>query len=716
MKKREIIILVILILFAAAAAVFFFVLKQEKGPLNLNIMVMTLDTTRADHIGIYGSQEVSTPNIDHLAANGIYFKNCYAPVPLTLPSHCSLFTGQYPIGHNVRNNGRYALQKDELTMAEFFKKKGYHNFAVIASYVLLSKFGLNQGFDIYEDSLNSKKMLLDFYAEIPADQVYEKFKKWFSNHMKRKNKKKFFAWVHFFDPHAPYEPPSTFAKKEDKLIDRYRGEISYMDTYIGKIISDLKTEDILDETLIVIVGDHGEAFGEHTEYGHGVFCYEEVLRVPLIFFNKRFFKGEQVVDNRVSLVDIFPTIIELYGEGVPGEVQGESFAHLLRGESENKDEERVIYFESMYGREENNWAPLTGIIDHQYKYCALPQPELYDLYDDPTEKANIYKKKHKVSRRCDEKLKDFLLKYSIVDKETKRELSGKDVAHLESLGYISKGSGKSANVIDPKIGIALDIKLKVLDRKVRDGYYDEAEEELKALLADDSPLKHPAIYILLDKIYVIQKNRDAALKNLHEGIKVFPNSDELNFRIITKLYEDGEYEKAIEYSTRVLEKNPYLTHAHTILGDIYLSRQEYEKAVSHYRQAAEMEPENVELNFKYAKMLIQLRKFDEALPVYERLSVKEEFQKDHDFLYWFAMYHYSYGSSQRAEELIRKAIHLNPNGNSYFYYALILAKNLKFKEAVKNMEIAIGTYPHQLSERQRKDAWSAIATWKESIW
>jgi len=197
---------------------------------------------------------------------------------------------------------------------------------VIASFVLLAQFGLNQGFSVYDDSLDAQELLRNFYSEITADVVYAKFEQWFRN----REEKSFFAWVHFYDPHLPYDPPEEFRGGKISLADLYDGEVAFTDVYVGKIIQDLKNEDMLDNTLIVIVGDHGEALGEHQEYGHSVFCYEENLKVPLIFYNPRLFPERSVVEQRVSLIDIMPSLLEIYGLDTPPSVQGKSFTGKKR--------------------------------------------------------------------------------------------------------------------------------------------------------------------------------------------------------------------------------------------------------------------------------------------------------------------------------------------------------------------------------------------------
>ncbi|MCP4154527.1 MAG: sulfatase-like hydrolase/transferase, partial [bacterium] len=436
MKKKYIIIPVIVALIAAISAGIFFLSKGKKiEATNYNLLFISLDTLRADHVGIYGSEDADTPILDSLARKGVMFKNCYTPVPLTLPAHCTMFTGKYPISLNVRGNGIYALDGKEKTLAEIMKESGYSTYGVISSFVLLAKFGLNQGFDVYDDSLNSHKMYNNYESEIDAPEVYQKFNQWFDkNHDSR-----FFAWVHLYDPHKPYKAPPEFRKKfNNSQIGRYKAEISYTDHYVGKFIDKLKEKNVLKNTLVVIVGDHGEAFGEHEEHEHGIFCYEEVLKVPLIFYNPDLFSGGLCVENRVNLIDIMPTLLDLFKLKIPAGTQGLSFYNLLRGKKEETP--RTFYFESMHGKDEMNWAPLTGIIDGKYKYISLPEPELYDLENDIKEKENLFWKRNREAKDLDKKLLQLVTEYSKAVVDTRRDLTDEDKKHLQTLGYVSSFS------------------------------------------------------------------------------------------------------------------------------------------------------------------------------------------------------------------------------------------------------------------------------------
>ncbi len=281
--------------------------RSQTGTAPFNLLVITLDTMRADRLGCYGDAAARTPVLDDLAAKGVLFENCYTPAPLTLPAHCSLFTGRWPIAHGVRNNSSYKLDDAETTLAEKLQAAGYDTAALIAAYVLKSKFGLAQGFDLYDDRLGFEEKAGNLDAQIPAERIYDKFKEWLERHGDRP----FFIWAHFYDPHKPYAPPAAYLQACAN--DAYRGEVAYVDHTIGRMLADLKERRLFERTLVVVVGDHGEAFGEHGEKGHGIFCYDESMKVPLIFANTALLKKPARVAQRVSLLDVMPTVLEMLG-------------------------------------------------------------------------------------------------------------------------------------------------------------------------------------------------------------------------------------------------------------------------------------------------------------------------------------------------------------------------------------------------------------------
>ncbi|HSA96425.1 MAG TPA: sulfatase, partial [Acidobacteriota bacterium] len=389
MKKQNTWLLggTVTILVLAGLAAVLLLRGPRAKPFSGNLLVITLDTTRADSLGVYGGEGSHTPNLDRLARDGILFKDCVTPVPLTLPAHASLFTGRTPLGHQVRNNGRYALAPAETTMAERFKEAGFRTYAVVASYVLLGRFGLNQGFDAYDDSLDTYKVMNSYNTEIPADVVSSRFLGWLAAH----KDERFFAWVHFYDPHEPYRPPAEYRGGANVSDSKrlYLGEVEFMDHHVGRILEGLKSLGLGPKTLIVAVGDHGEAFAEHGESGHAIFCYEENIRVPLIVYQETALARGRVVKERVDLTDVLPTLLDIFGIAAGPNVHGRSFAAALRPGTA-VPQARPFYVESLYGFEDWGWAPLAGLIDGDLKLISLPRPELYDLRRDPGEKENLF--------------------------------------------------------------------------------------------------------------------------------------------------------------------------------------------------------------------------------------------------------------------------------------------------------------------------------------
>jgi arylsulfatase A-like enzyme/Flp pilus assembly protein TadD len=579
--------------------------KKSLDATGYNLLVITLDTTRADRIGAYGYAKAQTPHLDRLAREGVMFSHCYTPVPVTLPAHSSLFTGRYPLGHGVRDNGAYFLADEEVTLPELMKQlpQSYQTYGVIASFVLMAKFGLDQGFDRYDDSLNAGQLVTNYDSEIRAQQVYEKFHYWFTTQRNPKNP--FFAWVHFYDPHTPYDPPEPFNKKFDNSIQgRYDGEIAYTDSYVGKLITALKDQNAFENTVVVIVGDHGEAFGEHNEYGHSLFCYQENIKVPLIFYNPTLFTKGINVKHRVNLVDIMPTLLEIYGLEAPGDIHGESILHLLEGKKEDK--ERTFYAESMHGKEEMGWAPLMAIIDGPYKYISLPKPELYHLENDPNEKENLFRKKNYLSKNMDKKLLRLVKSYSTAKAtggNSQRQLTGSDKQHLQSLGYISAFSGKTASNMDPKDGILLKNRLNQIESLIDNGEIDTARKELKQVAAENPDSLLPQYFGALNRIYKKQNNKTQILANWQQAIETFPQNDNFKINLAFEYFHMNQHGEAFKIADDILKNNDKYTRAFILKSKILEQQRDIAGALPLLEEAARLEPQNISLQISLARLV-----------------------------------------------------------------------------------------------------------------
>jgi arylsulfatase A-like enzyme len=358
-----------------------------------NLLVITLDTMRADRLPPYGFCGVATPALDRLAAEGVVFEQTFAAVPLTLPSHGTIFTGLYPPRLGVRDNAGAPLAGDVTTMAEVLKDRGLTTAAFVASSVLAAGRGLEQGFGSYSDGPPPRCSGTP-RGRRPADGVVDDAIDWLG----RQGSTPFFAWIHLYDTHRPYDLPDEYLRL---YADPYLAAIAFLDTQIARVIGSLDTRGHLDDTLIVIVGDHGESLGDHGETSHGLFVYQEALHVPFIV------RGAGIAPRRVRavtrLVDVMPTVLEIFGLPHPG-MDGVSLAGLAAGTT--TDLHLEVYAESLYPQR-FGWAPLRSLRTDRYKVIEAPRPELYDLASDPYEARNIFDERRTVGRAMLDRLGTF---------------------------------------------------------------------------------------------------------------------------------------------------------------------------------------------------------------------------------------------------------------------------------------------------------------------
>jgi arylsulfatase A-like enzyme/Tfp pilus assembly protein PilF len=656
-----------------------------------NLLVITLDTTRADSLGINGGEGNHTPNLDRLAREGILFKNCVTPVPLTLPAHVSLFTGRTPLAHQVRNNGRYALAASETTMAERFKEAGFRSYAVIASYVLLGRFGLNQGFDEYDDSLDSYNVMNSYNTEIPADVVSSRFLGWLAAH----KDERFFAWVHFYDPHEPYRPPAEYgggaAGGDPKRL--YLGEVEFMDHHVGCILEGLKNLGLGPRTLIVAVGDHGEAFGEHGEKGHAIFCYEENIRVPLIVHQETALARNKVVEERISLTDILPTLLDIFGLEPGRGIQGRSFAPVLRP-GQAVPQARPLYMESLYGFEDWGWAPLEGLVNGDLKFISLPRPELYDLRRDPGERENLFEARPEQAKRLNGLLASFVSSHTESPSPSRREMTVEDVHRLRSLGYVSAVVRPSGGDFDPKDGVARDLKTAEFFKTLEDVPSREVDAALAEFLRANGIEKGPAVYSRLRHFYERRRAWDRVARTLI-GIRT---------QLAWAYSIMKRYDRVVSIGREILDRDPSNSTAHILMGDAFDASGDLEAAQGELGKALELEPENVSLRIKFAELLIKRQKIPEALAAYDRLIANPDVLKDHEFLFKLAVFYAGNGRDRQAAELMRTCCRLHPSGRNYFFQGVILARLEDDEEARASLRIALERYPDELTAEQRDQA------------
>jgi arylsulfatase A-like enzyme/Tfp pilus assembly protein PilF len=420
---------------------------EDRSP-RWNVVLVTFDTTRADYLQPYGHPRSSTPTLQRLADEGALFEQAFSVAPITAPSHASILTGRYPIAHGVRDNGLFVLGEGESTMAEILGSQGYATAAAIGAFPVIARFGFDQGFDLFDDELTGH--LEDhtgdrvipktrmFFDERRAGQVNEAVLPWLGEQSQADQP--FFLWLHYFDPHQPFEPPPPF--DQQYADDLYAGEIAYTDQALGRLLAHLDELGELEHTLVIMTADHGEGLGEHGELTHAVLAYNSTLRVPLIIRTPDGLAAGKRVTERVGSVDIVPTVLDLLGIETPSSVQGRSLAPLLRGEA---GEWRQYYAENLSPHLSHGWGKLRVLFDGDYKYIHGPRPELYNLTEDPHELNDLLAVLPDESARMHEELEYFLDDY-VGAVSVSTPLDDDTLRRLQSLGYLQGGSTSEATV------------------------------------------------------------------------------------------------------------------------------------------------------------------------------------------------------------------------------------------------------------------------------
>ena len=652
-------------------------MRIGRGAIPRNVLLITLDTTRADHLGCYGYEPAKTPNLDALAREGVRFARVYCPAPLTLPSHSSIMTGLYPATHGVRNNGHQLAPKFR-TLAEILKGQGFATAAFVSSFSVDSRFGLGRGFDVYDDTFQPQAPLKGANAERRAEETFARFSRW----LDRQGGLRFFAWVHYYDPHLPYDPPSPY--REGSADRPYDGEIAYMDHYVGAVLDRLKAKGVLDETLVVVAGDHGEGLGDKVETGHGIFLYEETLRVPLIIQNSKFFPHPCVVPGAVRLVDVAPTILETIGLRL--EAAGMEGQSLLSRARKPTGEDLDALIESFYPRENFGWSELVGIVSGPWKLIQAPRPELYDLANDPGEKADLAASAAGQAAELRQKLEHELVRLSARPDTPGGTPAAKvdDQERLRSLGYVNFSPAKPGAVApDPKDQIGLLKLIQQAQAFEVEGKYADAERAYHDIVTaiPDSPES----YVNLALVQARLNRFDLALETLGQGLARLPDSEVLLVRLGHTYLVAGKAREALETMDKVLTLDPQSVDALTVAAGILDATGRKDAARSYYERALAIEPESRHLRMSYAGNLASTGSLKEAIGVYEQLIV--DFPEEQAFYQYAGIAHSYLGEYDRAISLLRQGLAIRPTAIGYFNLAVAYEKSGDLKEAAAALKL-----------------------------
>ncbi len=652
---------------------FAFIAACSSGPNAdaVSVVLVTVDTLRADHLGSYGNA-TPTPNVDRLAEEGSLFLDATAHSPLTLPSHASILTGTTPLYHGIKDNGRYELLEEFETLAEMLKKSGYPTAAFVGGYPVHSRFGLSQGFDTYDDSQ------LRAHGEREADEVVTAARDW----LEQQNGGPFFLWVHLFDPHSPYKPPESLGSQ---YAESYGGEVAYVDDALERLFSSLG-----DNVLTVFTSDHGEGLGEHGEDNHALFIYDSTLRIPLIFEGPGVPRGA-VLKEQARSIDIVPTILDLVDQPeLCAACQGTSLVPLMRGD----DFAPVTsYAETFFPRLNLGWSELRSVRREGWKYIAAPEPELYDLNDDPKELRNLAESEP-------ERLQKFARALDAIEErdagpiEVSRTAPDQEtVGLLRSLGYVSSGKSFSEDgpLPDPKsrIGLWQGFIRGVEHSDV--GRFDDAIRELEGVLKEDNGMLAARGYLAeayfnrgdyeaaaaqctqylesdpsdFQSTYLLAE-ADLRLGRLHEAVKGFEEASRLDptsagplARLANVYLREGKDAKARELIDSGLERDPRDALALFVHGKLFLKAGKQDEAEKAFRDSLAANPSEAAVQMQLADLLLEQNRSAEAESVLTKGVAQ---QPDNPRLHFALGRAQAFsGQAEKAARSFQMSLDLNPN-------------------------------------------------------
>ncbi len=599
-----------------------------------NILIITLDTTRADRLGCYGHAGALTPTLDQIAANGVRFNAASSPAPLTLPVHASLFTGLYPPEHGLRTNGRGRLPDAIPTLAERLSAVGYDTAAFVSSFVLDARFGMYRGWATYDDTLTLDPDAPEaLQRQRDGAAVVDAALAWLSPGKTAP----VCLWVHFYDPHFPYvDHPAEFGEQFHE--NPYDAEIAYVDRQIARLLEGLKAAGKGDDLLIVVAGDHGEGLGDHLERTHGYTLYDSTQRVPLLMSCPGKIQSGQVVESAVSLVDVFPTIAGLLRLKAPAKVSGRTLLPALQGQPIQDSECYAMTDDPFL---QNGWAPLRSLVVDRWKIIRTRQPELYDLSTDPRETHNLFTEETERAAEWMRKLDAFEQRMT-VQSAPAVQLSARERSALQSLGYLgglatpSEGT-ETGQAPDVKEMLRFDLAAQDALDRLRAGDAAAAADQLRSVVAEapthsasrlflgealeqlgrvDEALgfygevlkfkpDHVDAHVHMGSALATQNRFDEALTHFDEALRISPESTSARYNLALTLSRIGRDPEARQQLEETLQQDNAFPNAHTALAGILLRQGQNEEAKRHYEQEIAQNPRGWEARVNMAALLAE---------------------------------------------------------------------------------------------------------------
>jgi choline-sulfatase len=574
-----------------------------------NVVLITIDTARADAMGFLGSKDGVTPNLDRLARQSIVFSRAYAQVPLTTPSHATILTGTYPQFNHLNDLGT-SLAKNIPYLPDILRQRGYRTAAIVGSQVLDPRSaavpGFERGFDTYDADFHSRQPGEDRYHSVErrASVVIDHAMAW----LKQRPGGPFFLWVHLYDPHDPYDPPPPFNTRY--AANPYHGELAYSDFAIGKLLTRLRAQALFDGTLIAVVADHGEAFGEHGERSHGFFLYDETVHVPLLIKLPRQYSAGTRIESRARLVDLAPTILLAVGIKIPGAMQGEPLLRLTKQglvarQSANPSYAPPAYSETDYPHRAFGWSALYAWRAGKYLYIDAPQPELYDESADPAQVHNLAVISKAVADTMASQLQEFRRNTSGA-KTTGPELNSEQLEQLQALGYVTSGFGHGSargqdRGADPKLKIQIANWLHEALLSMEDDHFNDAIPRLEQVVKEEPTM--PLANLELGRAWSSLGNYAKALPWLRKAVELNPESGRAHFELGMALAETNDWTGALPQVEAAVNRIPESDELHFDLATAYEHEGRLEDATHEFQSALRLNPEHYKANLMFGRLL-----------------------------------------------------------------------------------------------------------------
>jgi len=661
----------------------------------LSVLLVTVDTLRADALGCYGHPTVQTPWIDALARDGVRFESAHAQNVVTLPSHANILTGRYPLDHGIRDNSGFRLADGVDTLATRLKQAGYRTGAFISAFPLDSRFGLARGFDVYDDQLGDPESRTAFVMqERPGSATVAAALRWLS----AQGDAKTFTWVHIYEPHFPYRPPEPFASRYAG--DLYHGEVAAADGILRPLLEPLLQAGTAGHTLVVLTGDHGEGLGEHGEATHGIFAYEATLHIPLILFQPRLL-SPRIVKASVRHVDVLPTVVDAVGLTPPADLPGRSLLSVATGHDEPLP---PGYFEALSAAANRGWAPLYGLLRERYKLIELPLPELYDLGADPHESRNLAASQPGLF----DELRGQLGRLRAADRGAAAAPEARETRErLQALGYVSAATPSRKTQFgpedDPKRLIALDAAIEDVVSRYQQGDLPGAITQARVVVAQrpDMPLSLQHLAFLLREAGDLK----GAVAALRRSVAVAPEDIDGVGLLGGYLNELGQPREAVRLLAPYVERKAPDLDVMMAYGAALAQAGQGQQALAVFERARGIDPTNPMPLANAGTVHLMQHDYDRARQAMEAaLALDPGLSRAHNALGVVAM---ETGHRAEAIEHWKRAVELNPNEfDTLFNLGKILRSEGREAEARAYLERFVqaaprGVYGRDIEQIQR---------------